>query len=70
MDTEDSGLNEKPLEFFGSIASTGGYCDGQAVVPDGDQYRAWCSCGQWAIEAPTQEEGLHQCRVHTGSVPA
>jgi hypothetical protein len=70
VDNEESGLNEKPLEFFTSMSGTGGYCDGQAVIPDGDHYRAYCLCGQWEVEAPTREEGLHLCRVHTGSVPA
>ena len=51
-------------------ASAGGYHDGQAIVPEGDHYRCWCSCGEWQIEAPTEAEGLHLARVHTGSVPA
>ena len=70
MGNEDSGLNEKPLEFFASIANTGGYCDGQAILPEGDHYRAYCSCGEWEIRTPTQAEGVHLARVHTGSVPA
>ncbi|MFG1923369.1 hypothetical protein [Cryptosporangium sp. NPDC048952] len=69
-DDYESALEEKPLEFLTSIANSGGSCDGQAIVPDGDHYRAWCSCGEWAIEAPSQEAGLHLARVHTGSVPA
>ena len=51
-------------------AGTGGYHDGQAIVPEGDHYRCWCSCGEWQVEAPTEAEGLHLARVHTGSVPA
>lgn len=70
MDSEESGLNEKPLEFFMSMANTGGYCDGQAILPDGEHYRAYCSCGQWDVEVPTHDEALHLARVHTGSVPA
>jgi hypothetical protein len=67
---EDSALDEKPSEFFSSMAGTGGYHDGQAIVPEGDHYKCWCSCGEWQIEAPTEAEGLHLARVHTGSVPA
>jgi hypothetical protein len=69
---DDNSLYEKPLEFLQSIANTGGYCDGQAIIPDDDanDYDCWCSCGQWRIRAATTEEGLHAARVHTGSVPA
>ena len=66
---EESALDEKPSEFLASIANTGGRCDGQAIVPEGDHYKCWCSCGDWAIEAPTEARGLHLARVHTGSVP-
>jgi hypothetical protein len=66
----ESALDEKPSEFFSSIANTGGYHDGQAIVPEGDHYKCWCSCGEWLAEAPTEEEGLHLARLHTGSVPA
>ena len=65
---QESALDEKPSEFF--TASAGGRHDGQAIVPEGDHYKCWCSCGQWLIEAPTEAEGLHLARVHTGSVPA
>jgi hypothetical protein len=68
-DAGESALDEKPSEFFTS-AGPGGYHDGQAIVPEGDHYRCWCSCGEWQIEAPTEAEGLHLARVHTGSVPA
>ena len=67
---EDNSLHEKPLEFIQSIANTGGWCDGQAIVPDGDGYLCWCSCGNWTIRAASKEEGLHAARVHTGSVTA
>lgn len=67
---DDIALNEKPSEFFQSLSTTGGYCDGQAVLPEGDHYIAVCSCGQWEAEAPTQQEGLHLCRVHTGNATA
>lgn len=67
---EDNSLHEKPLEFLQSIANTGGYCDGQAIIPEDDHYRCWCSCGEWAMEAATTEEGLRAARVHTGSAPA
>lgn len=70
MSDDDNSLYEKPLEFLQSIANTGGYCDGQAILPDGDHYTCWCSCGNWAIEAPSTAAGLHAARVHTGSVPA
>jgi hypothetical protein len=64
---EDSALDEKPSEFF---TGTGGRHDGQAIIPEGDHYKCWCSCGEWLVEAPTEEQGLHLARVHTGSVPA
>lgn len=67
---EESGLNEKPLEFFMAAAGTGGYHDGQAVIPVDDHYRAFCTCGEWETTAPTQEEGLRQARIHTGSISA
>jgi len=71
-DHDESALHEKPLEFITSIANSGGYCDGQAILPyeGGDGYYAFCACGEWRVEAPTQEEALHLARVHTGSVPA
>ncbi|MFI7667646.1 hypothetical protein [Nocardia sp. NPDC049526] len=70
MDHEyESALEEKPLEFLTSIANSGGSCDGQAIVPDGEHYRCWCSCGEWTIQAPTQREGLRLARAHTGSTP-
>jgi hypothetical protein len=66
---DESALDEKPSEFLASIANTGGQCDGQAIIPEGAHYKCWCSCGDWAIEAPTEERGLHLARVHTGSIP-
>lgn len=70
MEHDGNALYEQPLEFMTGIANSGGYCDGQAIIPEGDHYIAWCSCGRWHIEAPSQGEGLHQARLHTGSVPA
>jgi len=67
---DESALDEKPSEFFTSGAEAGGHHDGQAIVPEGDHYRCWCSCGEWQIEAPTEAAGLHLARVHTGSAPA
>jgi hypothetical protein len=67
-DDYESALEEKPLEFLTSIANSGGSCDGQAIIPDGGHYRCWCSCGEWNIEAPTQEEGLRLARGHTANV--
>jgi len=64
---QESALDEKPSEFFSSGA--GGYHDGQAIVPEGDHYRCWCSCGEWQAVAPTEAQGLHLARAHTGSVP-
>jgi len=66
----DSPLDEKPSDFLAGIGAAGGRHDGQAIVPEGDHYRCWCSCGEWLAEAPTQEQGLHLARVHTGSAPA
>jgi hypothetical protein len=70
MSDDESSLHEKPGEFMSSIANTGGWCDGQAIIPNGDHYDCWCSCGNWHVEAASTEEGLRQARVHTGSVPA
>ncbi|MFI6315634.1 hypothetical protein ACIBEK_36470 [Nocardia fusca] len=69
-DHDESALHEKPLEFMTSIANTGGYCDGQAVLPYEDKagYYAFCSCGNWRVDAESQEAGLRLARVHTGSV--
>ncbi|WGL53995.1 hypothetical protein P5P86_09245 [Nocardioides sp. BP30] len=67
---EDNSLHELPLEFLQNIANSGGWCDGQAIIPDGDDYKCWCSCGNWAIRAGSTEEGLRAARVHTGSIPA
>jgi hypothetical protein len=64
----ESPLDEKPSEFLASIGNTGGRHDGQAIVPEGDHYKCWCSCGEWLVEAPTEEQGLRLARVHTGSV--
>jgi hypothetical protein len=64
---EESPLDEKPSEFLASIGNAGGRHDGQAIVPEGDHYKCWCSCGEWLAEAPTEEQGLHLARVHTGS---
>ena len=69
-DEYESALAEKPLEFLVSIANSAGSCDGQAIIPEEDHYRCWCSCGAWNVEAPTQWAGLHLARVHTASVPA
>ncbi|WP_063041616.1 hypothetical protein [Nocardia pseudovaccinii] len=65
---DESGLNEKPLEFFMAIANTGGWHDGQAVLPEGDHYRVFCTCGEWEVQASSQEDGLRQARIHTGSI--
>ena len=69
MSDDDNSLYEKPLEFLQSIANTGGYCDGQAIIPSADDshYDCWCSCGQWRIEASTTEEGLDAARAHTSA---
>jgi hypothetical protein len=40
---EESALHEKPLEFITSIANSGGYCDGQAILPHEDGTRRSCS---------------------------
>jgi len=70
MSDEDSALYEQPLEFMTSIANSGGYCDGQSILPEGDHYKCHCSCGNWDVEAPTAERGLELARMHTGSIPA
>ncbi|MEB3031876.1 hypothetical protein [[Mycobacterium] nativiensis] len=69
MDDYESPLEETPLEFLTSIANSGGDHGvehaGQAVVPEGDHYRCWCSCGRWSITARDQEQGLAAARAHT-----
>jgi hypothetical protein len=66
----ESAFGEKPSEFFASVVLGGGRHDGQAIIPEGDHYQCWCTCGEWVAEAPTEAEALHLARVHTGSVPA
>jgi hypothetical protein len=66
---DDSPLEEKPSEFMASIGTAGGRHDGQAIIPAGDHYTCWCSCGEWLVEAPSEEAGLRLARIHTGSVP-
>ncbi|MFF7944653.1 hypothetical protein ACFZC5_33530 [Nocardia gamkensis] len=68
--SEDSSLHEKPQEFLTSIADTGGDCDGQAILPDNGRYRCFCTCGDWAVEADSAQEGLRQARIHTGATTA
>ncbi|WP_407689351.1 hypothetical protein [Mycobacterium sp. HUMS_1102779] len=68
--SNDSALHEKPLEFLNSIANTGGFCDGQAILPENGHYRASCSCGMWTVEVDDAQEGLRQARIHTGSISA
>ncbi|MFC1405240.1 MULTISPECIES: hypothetical protein [Streptacidiphilus] len=67
MADHESVLDDAPSEFLAGIANSAGQCDGQAVVPDGDHYLCWCSCGEWRIQAPSQSEGLRLARLHTGS---
>lgn len=70
MDHEESALHDSPLEFMTSVADSGGYCDGQSILPEGDHYVCHCTCGSWDVEASSQDGGVHMARVHTGSVPA
>ncbi len=67
-DEHESALEEKPLEFLTSIANTGGSHDGQAIVPEGDHYRCWCSCGAWELAVPDQLAGVAAARAHTDSL--
>ncbi|OBI21184.1 hypothetical protein [Mycobacterium sp. E2497] len=69
MADDESAFHEKPLEFFASIANTGGDCDGQAILPKNGHFRATCSCGNWSVEVDDSEEGLRLARIHTGSSP-
>ena len=69
MADDDSALHEKPLEFFASIANTGGDCDGQAILPENEHFRAWCTCGKWSVTVDDSREGLRLARIHTGSAP-
>lgn len=70
MADDDTALHEKPLEFLTSVANTGGSCDGQAILPQNEHFRASCSCGNWTVEVHDSEEGLRLARLHTGSAPA
>ncbi|BBZ75010.1 hypothetical protein MANY_03470 [Mycolicibacterium anyangense] len=65
MSDEDNALHEKPLEFFASISSVGTDCGGQAILPEGSHFRAWCTCGLWSVETDTSGEGLRLARLHT-----
>ncbi|WP_395108008.1 hypothetical protein [Actinomadura sp. SCN-SB] len=61
-------MHDSPTEFLHEVASEGGRCVAQSVIPDGEgTYRCACSCERWEITAPSREEGLRLARVHTGS---
>ncbi|WP_067650614.1 hypothetical protein [Nocardia harenae] len=61
----DSVLYDLPGEFVSSMAEASGYCDTQAVLPKGDHYIAFCTCGRWDTTVPTRAEGLELARAHT-----
>ena len=66
----DNVMYDSPTEFLHDVASEGGRCVAQSVIPtDEGSYRCACSCQRWEILAPSREEGLRRARAHTGSVP-
>jgi len=61
-------MYDSPTEFLHDVASAGGRCVAQSVIPKEDgTYVCACSCQRWEITAPTREEGLRLAREHTGS---
>ncbi|MGW0808958.1 hypothetical protein [Nonomuraea sp. NPDC002799] len=66
---EESVLYDSPVEFMQNVASANGACVAQSVMPEEDgSYVCACSCDEWLVTASTRDEGLHLCRLHTGSV--
>jgi hypothetical protein len=70
--SDDNIMYDSPLEFMHEVAEKKGECVAQSVIPleEGVKYVCACSCEKWEIFAPSREEGLHQARLHTHSVPA
>ena len=67
-ETDDSVLYDSPTEFLHELATAGGACVAQSVVPQGDgTYVCACSCTAWETTAPSREAGLTLARLHTGS---
>jgi hypothetical protein len=64
----DNVMYDSPTEFLHDVASSGGACVAQSVIPtDHGTYRCACSCEQWQITTTSRDEGLHQARIHTGN---
>lgn len=69
MEDEDNPLFESPLDFMTPTEhSEGFFCDGQAVLPEGNEFRVICTCDEWSADVRTTEEGLELARRHTGSI--
>ena len=69
--SDDNIMYDSPLEFMHEVAERKGECVAQSVIPlEPGKYIVACSCEEWEIFTPTREEGLHQARLHTHSIPA
>jgi hypothetical protein len=60
--------HDSPQEFFQEHFTNSGYCDAQAILPQGDHYHCHCTCGAWDVEAPDRETGLDMAREHTREI--
>jgi hypothetical protein len=67
MDDDESALHDSPTDFMSTVANSGGTCDAQSVIPEGDHFLCRCSCGGWTTKADTREEGLRLAQAHTSA---
>jgi hypothetical protein len=64
MADEDEGfMGDTPQELFKDI--TPGYCDVQSFVPVAGGYAGHCTCGDWDVVVPTEEEAHALAVEHT-----
>jgi hypothetical protein len=66
MEEEENVLHDSPKEFISALASVGGGCDAQSILPlENGGYLCHCTCGEWDVTALSQEEGLGLAQKHT-----
>ena len=63
MAEDENIMNESPQELLQE--ATPGYCDVQSFVPVEGGYAGHCTCGQWDVVMPTQEEAHALAVEHT-----
>ena len=62
-------MYDSPTEFLQDVLQKSDRCVAQSVIPlDDGTYVCACSCENWEISAPSQAEGLQECRRHTKSI--